>query len=359
MKDSKTYPVQPLTIKLISCITLLILLSGCSKLDYDLHTPELTIRTVASGLTGPMGIETDDHGNIWTTESGTDAPNINNNTHNNNGKVILITSDGQKHDAIVNLESYANVHSGELQGTVHILMDGGMLYVISGDHLYHTDVSNFMPGDAPLDASKLPSENIAAIVSQLPSESNPDHDSHSYNLTKGPEGDLYIADAGANAIVHRRGENDYSIFAEIPAIPNPSFPDLGEPTVQSVPTSILYNGSTFLVTTLTGFPFPAREAIIYEVSVSGDISVYLTGFTMLVDLVEGKNSKHLVTQYASSFNPATGFEPSSGSLIWTDGSENTLLVDGLNQPVGIKQVDGHTWYVTSLGDGEILKVTYR
>lgn len=359
MKNSKTYPVHPITIGLISFTALLFLLTGCKKGDYDSHTPELMIRTVASELMGPMGIETDDKGNIWVTESGTDIPDANNDTHNDNGKVLLITPDGQKYDVIINLESYANVHSGELQGTGHILMDGGTLYVLSGDHLYWADVSNFEPGDTPLDAGSLPSEDIAAVVSQLPSENNPDHDSHPYNLTKGPEGDLYIADAGANAIVHRKGVNDYSILAEIPATANLSFPTLGGPTVQSVPTSILYDGSTFLVTTLTGFPFPAGEAIIYEVSVSGDISVYQTGFTMLVDLVEGKNTKHLVAQYASSFNPATGFAPSSGSLLWADGSETTLLADGLNQPVGIKQVNNHTWYVTSLGDGAVLKVTYE
>ncbi|KKK52129.1 hypothetical protein LCGC14_3108020, partial [marine sediment metagenome] len=270
MKNLKTYSLHRIPMGLILCTTLLFLFTGCSKVDNDGHTPELMIRTIASGLAGPMGIETDDEGNIWVTESGTAVPDANNDTHNNNGKVILITPDGEKYDAIINLESYANVHSGELQGTVHILRDGGMLYVLSGDRLYLADVADFEPGDTPLDAGSLPSEDIFSVVSQLPAESNPDHDSHPYNLIKGPEGDLYITDAGANAIVHREGENDYSIFAEIPTTANPFFPGLGGPTVQAVPTSLFYDGSTFLVTTLTGFPFPTGEAIIYEVSVSGD-----------------------------------------------------------------------------------------
>ncbi len=359
MKNLKFYSVLPTIMVLISCTMLLFLFTGCSKVDHNWHTPKLKVSTFASGLAGPMGIETDGQGNIWATESGTDVPDANNDTHNNNGKVILITPDGHKYDAIINLESYANVHSGELQGTGHILRDGGMLYVLSGDHLYRADVASFKPGDAPLDAKGIPSEDIGAVVSQLPSDNNPDHDSHPYNLTKGPDGDLYITDAGANAIIHRNGENNYSILAEIPATANPFFPGLGGPFVQSVPTSILYDEGTFLVTTLAGFPFPTGEAIIYEVSVSGDISVYQTGFTMLMDLTEGKNSKHLVAQYASSFNPATGFAPNSGSLVWVDGSDTTLLAEELNQPVGIKQVNDHTWYVTSLGDGTVLKVTYK
>lgn len=360
MKDSKPYSVPTKFITMIFFIVLLFVFTRCNDDDDDsAHVPVLEIKTITSGLVGVMGVETDGNGNIWVTESGTDVPDANNDTHNNNGKVILITPDGHKYDAIVNLESYANVHSGELQGTVHILREGKMMYVLSGDHLYLADISNFKPGDTPLDATNLPSEDIFSVISQLPSESNPDHDSHPYNLTKGPNGDLYITDAGANAIVHRKGVNDYSILAEFPAIPNPLFPGLGGPTVQVVPTSILYDGDAFLVTTLTGFPFPADAAVIYKVSMSGDVSVHQTGFTMLVDIVEGEGANHLVAQHASSFNPASGFVPNSGSLVWANGSNMTLLADGLNEPVDIKQVDQHTWYVTCLGDGTLLKVTYQ
>lgn len=359
MKNSKTNSVLSKMIMLIPFMVLFFLYVGCDEDDDIVTIPELEIKEIASGLAGPMGIETDAKGNIWVTESGTAVPDAENDTHNNNGKVILITPDGQKYDAIVNLESYANAHSGELQGTVHILRDGEMLYVLSGDHLYRADISNFKPGDTPLDAGSLPSEDIFSIVSQWPLESNPDHDSHPYNLTKGPDGNLYIADAGANAILHRKGVNDYSILAEIPAIPNPLFPGLGGPTVQSVPTSILYDGEAFLVTSLTGFPFPAGEAIIYKVALSGEVSVYQKGFTMLVDIVEGVNSNRLVAQHASSFNPASGFAPNSGSLIWTNGTNATVLAEGLSQPVAVKQVDDHTWYVTSLGDGAVIKVTYQ
>ncbi len=360
MKNSKSYSIPGLATWLFSFAILLFIFTGCEKDDKTPDKPKLNISTYATGLAGPMGIETDNQGNVWVSESGTATPDASMNTHNNNGKVIVITPDGKKHDAIINLASYANVHSGELQGTVHILRDGGILYVLSGDNLYGADVSKFKPGDAPLDAGSLPSEDIAAVISQIsPESNNPEHDSHPYNLTKGPGGDLYIVDAGANAIVHRKGLNDYSILAEIPATPNPSFPGLGGPTVQSVPTSILYDGSDFLVTTLTGFPFPAGEAIIYKVTATGNVSVYQKGFTMLVGMVEGKGSNHLVAQYASSFNPASGFTEKSGSLIWVNGSDTTLLAEGLNQPVAIKQVNDHTWYVTVLGDGSVLKVTYE
>ncbi len=340
----------------VACSTLLFVFSGCRK---DNTPPTLSVTTVASGLEGPMGIETDSQGNLWVSEGGTDTAGIKGNTHNDDGKVILITRTGKKYDAIIHLSSYANIHSGELQGTVHLLRDGRTLYVLSGDYLYKADISHFKPGDAPIDAGTLPKEDIASVISQIPSPNNPEKDSHPYNLTKGPDGDLYIADAGANAILHRKGVNNYSILAEIPAIKNSSFPGLGGPTVQPVPTSIQNDGKEFLVTTLTGFPFPSGQAVVYKVSLSGAVSVYQKGFTMLVDQAKGHNSNHLVVQYASSFNPASGYAPNSGSLIWVDGTDQKLLVDGLNQPVGIKQVNNDTWYVTSLGEGSVLKVVYH
>ena len=345
------------------CMVLLLTTYGCDKDDDNTpdspHNPELKIATMTSGLTGLMGIETDSQGNIWVCESGTATPDSEMNTHNDNGKVIIITANGEKHDAIINLSSFANIHSGELQGTVNLMRDGETMYVLSGDHLYQANISGFKPGDPALDARNIPSENVAEWVSQIPSENNPDHDSHSYNLTKGPDGKLYIADAGANAIIRRNGSNDYSILAEIPAIPNPAFPGMGGPNVQSVPTSILYDGSDFLVTTLTGFPFPTGKSMVYKVSASGNVSVLQDGFTMITDQAEGKGANHLLVQYATSFNPASGFAPNSGALVWADGSTTSVLADGLDQPVGIKQINDHSWYVTSSGDGSVLKVTYE
>ncbi|MEO9021082.1 MAG: ScyD/ScyE family protein [Ginsengibacter sp.] len=354
MECSKRNPVSTRIACLVACAALLFAFAGCKK---GTVVPHLSITTVASGLAGPMGIETDSYGNIWVSEGGTDTLNDKGSTYNNDGKVIVITPNGQKYDAIINLSSYANVHSGELQGTVHILRDGGTLYVLSGDYLYRANISHFKPGDKPIDASTLPSEDIAAIVSNISSSNNPEKDSHPYNLTKGPDGDLYITDAGANAILHRKGVNNYSILAEIPNFPNTT--GIGGPTVQAVPTSIRYDGKNFLVTTLTGFPFPEGQSTIYKVSLSGNVSIYQKGFTMLVDQAAGNYSNRIVVQFASSFNPATAYAPNSGSLLWVNGSTTKVLADGLNQPVSIKQVNGYTWYVTSLGEGSVLKVTYE
>lgn len=327
-----------------TCFAFLFLLAGCKKGD---HAPKLMMATVASGIANPLGIETDSYGNIWVSES---------ETTQNDGKVIVIKPNGTKYDAIINLSAFVNENSGEPQGTVNILRDGGTLYVLSGNYLYRADISHFKPGDKPIDAATLPYEDIAAFVYSYKFV-NDANDCHPYNLLKGPDGDLYIADAGANAIIHRKAKGVYSILAEVPGIANPT--PVGPPFIQAVPTSIVYDGRNFLVSTLLGFPFPSGNAMIYKISRSGNVSLYQKGFTSLVDLADGNYSGHIAVQYASSFNPASGFAPNTGALVWANGSTAEQLVGGLNMPAGIKQVNDHTWYVTCMGDGTVVKVWYN
>ena len=290
-----------------------------------------------------MGLETDKNGNIWVCETG---------TANNDGKVVVIKPTGEVYDAIVNLASINNALSGEVEGPAHLLLDNGTLYVLAGNYLYAVNVSYFKPGDSPINAAKLPYEDIGSFSLSYPWVNNA-HDTHPYNLTKGPDGDLYISDAGANAIIHRKSAGNYSVL-EIPGIANPL--PIGPPQIQAVPTSILYDGHDFLVTTLLGFPFPGGHALVYKVSRSGGVSVYQDGFTSLVDIAEGNSLEHIVLQFATFGEQ--GFEPNTGALVWANGRTPRQLAGGLNMPVGLKQVNQRSWYITSLGDGTLLKAAY-
>ena len=332
----------------ISCFAILFLFVGCKKWN---QPPIATVTTVATGLTNPMGIETDHYGNLWVSEGETIA---------NDGTIWLIKPNGNKYKAIVNLSAFPNKQSTEPQGTSHLLLDNGFLYVLSGDFLYSIDVSHFKPGDKPINAAKLSKEDIGAFVYGQGFD-----DSHAYNLTKGPGGDIYIADAGANAIIQRKGPGKYSILAKIPGFetPNPFSPTHELMQVQAVPTSVWFDGRDFLVTTLTGFPFLPGKASIFKVSRSGNVSLYQEGFTTLVDLAPGQLGNHIVIHYGD-FGPK-GFVPNSGSLIWANGSSMVPFVQGLGLPVGIKQYNNQTWFVTCTGDpavpgsGTVIKVTYQ
>lgn len=335
------------TVKLLPVfIFFLILFSGCNDDDNDpLVPPVFEMSTVATGLPGPMGLEIDNNENIWVAIPG---------TANNDGKIVIIGPNGQQHDAIINLPSRIHPGGDELEGPAHLLLDGNTLYILAANYLYKVNISNYTLGQTPIDASTLTGEDIAAFVLNYPFVNNA-HDSHPYNMTKGPDGDLYITDAGANAIIHRKSAGDYVVLAEVPSIANPT--SMGPPMVQSVPTGILYDGQNFLVTTLLGFPFPAGKAVVYEISMQGNVSVYQDGFTSLVDIAKGFGNGHLILQYATF--GATGFNPNSGGLFLIDGTSAIKWADSLNMPVGIKQASEDTWYITSMGDGNVLKATYR
>ena len=327
----------------VLCFLFFAVIAGCNRIGD--HLPPPTVSVYASGLANPMGLATDTHGNVWVAESG---------DGNNNGKVVVVTKDGITHDAIVDFVSVLDKQSDDVEGPAHLLLDGNLLYILAAEgKMYIADVTSYKPGDLPIEASALAVEDIGSFVLSYPFVNNA-HDTHPYNITKGPDGDLYIADAAANAIIHRRGAGNYCILAEVPGIPN--LTTVGPPVIESVPTGIIWDGNDFLVTTLLGFPFPTGEAIVYKISLSGAVSVYQQGFTSLVDIAKGNYQGHLVLQHA--IFGATGFAPNTGALLWANGSTMTPLADRLNLPVGLIQVNERTWYVTSLGDGTIVKIAY-
>ncbi|MEO8962290.1 MAG: ScyD/ScyE family protein, partial [Ginsengibacter sp.] len=203
------------------CIALLFSFVGCHK--GDVYPPKATVTTVATGLQGPMGMEIDGKGNIWVAETGSGS---------NDGKILIVKPNGTKYDAIINLSSMPNAESGEREGPSHLLLDKGWLYILSADYLYKANVASFKPGDKAIDGSKLAFEDVGTAIRAMHIVTP--NDSHPYNLTKGPDGDLYMVDAGANAVIHRTSAGKYSVLAMLPNLPNPT--GIGGPTEQAVPT---------------------------------------------------------------------------------------------------------------------------
>lgn len=330
-------------------VIFLVMLTGCHKFP---HIPVPKITTIAENLQAPMGMDIDWRGNVWVAETG---------TANNDGKVVVIRDNkgghdkgtGKAYDAIINLSSIKNALSGEPEGPAHLLFDHGMLYILAGDLLYKVDISKFKPGDAPIDGSTLPSEDIGSYVRSLNIVTP--NDSHPYNLIKGPDGNLYIVDAGANAIIKRTGPGQYSVLAKFPNFQNPT--QVGPPIIQSVPTGIVMDRGAFLVSTLTGFPFLEGKAVIYRVTMNGDVSVFRSGFTTLVDMADGNFNGNVLLHHGTF--GATGFEPNTGSLFYSNADGSVVIADKLNMPSGLKQINNQSWYVTSLGDGTLLKISFE
>jgi len=308
------------------------------------HQPQIT--TFATGLTGPLGIEADAKGQLWVTEAGTGLAN--------NGQLSLITPQGKVYPAVTGFPSRVSPE-GAVFGLNHLYLEDEILWILHGveGKLYKFNISSFKPGDAPLNANKLEYEDIGSFVKNHTFE-NDTNESDIFNLTTGPKGDLFIADAGANAIIRRKAlTGELSVFATIPTIENPS----GDPArVQAVPTGIVFDGQKFLVGTFTGYPYPAQKATIYQVDLNGNTSVYQTGLSTLTDIELGFDQKPVVTEYGTWTGET--FLQNSGRIIRSASHGNTPVVTGLNFPNSIKRSGFITYYIAETYDGKILKVIF-
>jgi len=326
------------------CLMLIMLVAGSCQKIKDYLEPEVKITKIADGLALPIGVEADHLGRIWVAETGTGK---------NDGKVSVITKDGKKYPVYTGFDSYT-IDNGEIEGPAHLLISNGWLYIV-GSHskLYKVNPSSFQIGDAPKDASTLSYEDIGAFVLDYDFKYKI-YETHAYGIVAGDGGNIYLTDAASNAILRRASNGALSVVTEFAPIANPT--PVGPPQIHQVPTSLYFDGQHLLVTTLTGFPFPQGKATIYKLSTSGALSVYQPGFTTLVDIVEGGRKGKLAMEHGQ-FGPM-GFLPNTGRLVWANGSSMKELTGGLNKPAGLKQVNDHTWYVTSTGDGSLLNITY-
>ena len=328
--------------------------SSCVLVDHKIQTPSVLAPAqgppFASGLKAPIGLTDDAKGNIWVTEAGTGK--------GTDGQVTVITPAGTAYPAITGFVS-ANSPENSPEGLNHLLYKDGKLYILHGvdEKLYIADVSGFVPGvTKPMNVSSLTSVDIGTFVRDKQPNAPDPKDSNPYNLTFGPNGDLFITDAGGNAIIRRdKTSGALSIYAVFEDVPNPTYPGapVGPPTIDPVPTGIVFDGTDFFVTTLVGFPFPVGTSKIFKVSGSGPApvkpAVYKSGFSSLTDLVFTPSGKLLVTEF--------GFTP-PGRVASGEDSGVTLFAPAIT-PVDIilSTATADTYYVLYYGPGLITKFT--
>ena len=323
--------------------------TSCEHLfDYvdDLKTHQPQIKVFATNLTAPLGIEADAKGSLWVTEAGTGLAN--------DGQLSLVTLQGSVFPVVTGFPSSVSPEGG-IFGLNHLLLHNGTLWMLHGveGKLYKFDIASFQPGKPPLQAHELEYEDIGTFVKNYAFEDDTD-ETDIFNLTLGPEGDIFIVDAAANAIIRRKaGTGALSIFATIPPI-DLSSEDPAQ--IEAVPTGIVFDGNKFLVCSFTGFPFPAQKAPVYQVDLQGNTSVYQTGLSSLADIELGIDRKPVVIEYGTWTGET--FAENSGTIVRATPQKNTPLVTGLNFPNSIKRVGAKTYYVAQTFDGTIRQVRF-
>ncbi|MCF0068889.1 ScyD/ScyE family protein [Dyadobacter sp. CY261] len=321
----------------------MVVMDACTDHAEPIPEPtQFSISPFASGLRAPIGLVADDQGRFWVTEGGTGA---------DDGALVMISPQGVKTTVVTNFKSVVN--QGNVEGISHLYYDNGTLYLLHGVEglLYTINVADLLAGSLPLHKDHLATENIKAYV--VTKNLTFDNNSNAFAMTKGPDGHLYIVDAGANAIIKRdKDTHVLDLFA--------TFPPVG-PGRDPVPTGIVFDGSHFILSSLTGFPFSPGSANVYKVNTSGALVPYKSGFTTLTHLTLTVNGKPLLLHYADFVMPPggpgnpPGFKPGTGSILNEDG---TVLLSGLDRPTDIKRHGDRTFYVLSLGDGTIKRLDY-
>lgn len=337
--------------KLTAFFSLLALLTitGCHEmfdlLDELRPDKENQVIEYASDLVTPFGLEIDGLGNVWVAEAG---------TGNNDSRVSVIVGKDKVYTAIEGFASVLPPDEPAALGVSHMLLVDFTLWMlnIAEGRLYWADLTSFQPGDFPLQAADLPYQDIATFVVDYDFGDEDTEESNPYNLTLGPDGDIFIADAAANAIIRRDAQtSELSVFATFPNIPNPT--EVGPPAINVVPTGVAFDGQRFYVSTLTGFPFIENGAIIYEVDLDGNVSVYKEGYTSLVDITLGRDKKPVVVQYAVF---GQGFTPMTGRITHAREQKDDIILDEVNFPLGVRLDGPKTYFVTNSEDGTVLKV---
>lgn len=321
----------------LTTLVLFLFIQGCTDHVEPLPDPQsFNSESFVSGLKAPIGLAVDDNGNIWVTEAGTGS-------NNNDASVSMITPSGSKTTFVTGLTSVTG--QGSIEGISHLLYRAGKLYFLHGvnGRLYIADVASFKAGDPAVDLADIHSEDIGDYVRSL--ELTDPLNSNAYDLTFGPGDNLYIVDAGSNAIIKKdMVTGKLSLFARFPQ---------AAPGVDAVPTGIVYDGSKFLVSSLTGFPFAPGSAKIFQVNDDATVSEYKGDFTTLSGITLSVNNKPIVIQHGTF--GAMGFEALSGKVL--DGAGKTLL-SNISQPTDIVRASDKMYYLLSYRDGTISKLSY-
>lgn len=347
------------------------LLLGLALIDTKgMAAPPGTV--VADGLANPRGIVLGDDGTIYVAEAGLGgteaftAPPYPPSTRGMTGRVTKIAPGGGKTTVAANLPSL----SLGGQGNAFVLGPGGMILANGALWLVTGAMANGYP-PAPNAASVLRIDPQSGAVTQVADlaaferANNPDTfelTADPYGIAMGADGNLYVADAGANDLIRVNPQTGQAtlvtVFAGIPA-PAANAARGGRSETDPVPSNVVVGpDGNLYVGLLTGFPTVKGGAKVLRVTPGGAVSDAVTGLTSVSWVTFGPDNLLYIVEF--------GVEaPDSGRIlrVTADGTKQTVA-EGLNAPNGVAFDKAGNLYVAVNGStapkdgpqGQILRI---
>ena len=224
-----------------------------------------------------------------------------------------------------------------LQSGAELVLDNG-----KGDKLTIKLLADF-PNVVPAPRPDLPDNTVS---------SNPFGVAVNNNL-------LYVPDASLNRIwTVELNTGATAVLTTFASLTNP-FP-LGPPAIDAVPDSIHLFGGQFLVTLLTGFPFPPDVAQVRIVDPhTGDNQPFITGLTSAIDVLPVKTpaggDEFLTLEFSTN---QLAQAPGRLQLFTSPGGPPVVIANCLITPTSMA-LDPKTGrlFVTEIFTGRIIEVT--
>lgn len=287
----------------------------------------------------------------------------------NTGKLSRLAADGTVTEIVNDFHSFTFGENGEIVGAAGLALDfGGYAFVAVGTPGPFVGQMTLTGEEGVVFAVDLATGEKTVLADLVSNEiaNNPDPaavDSNLYGMALA-DGQLYVADAGGNAILKvDPATGDVSTFAVTGGLDAPFFPDSGNPArggakeIDSVPSDVVAGPDGQLyVSFVTGGPFPPGLSPVYAYSPDGTQSVFAEGLTMVQSLAFDSASN----LYASiTSTDLMNMGPGQVVKVSPDGN-HTVVVDGLMMPAGIAFDAEDNLYVVNKctgipGGGEILK----
>jgi sugar lactone lactonase YvrE len=315
---------------------------------------------VAGGLNAPRGLAFGPNGDLYVAEAGTGGAEqiewalpFRTATVGDSGRILRIEG-GNKVPVASGIQSLTLGPGAEAVGVNGLAFAGNTLYAVVGQ-------MNPVPG--PRETKSLvvavePNGSLRTVadLGAYERENDPDGkgiDSNPFDLAVGADGNLYVTDAGANALLRVTPGGDVRLATVWQLNP--------------VPTGIAVDQSGMAhVSFLSPAPFVTGSARVDRIATSGEPQTVVPNLTMATDLTFGPDGALYVLSLAEEFNPSgppPPFKPMSGSVLRVTPSGPQVVVTGLNYPTKLAFGPDGALYVTNNatfsppGSGEVLKIT--